>query len=152
MAVSGFVVELVVFCWAGEIFTPLWAQGWPERVVGVKLGQLPGPHGCEHHILPDAGLAAASLLCQALFQADSCSQDFPPVTLPLAFFGATLLFPGSRAVCSPPQQIPAASHGCCGPRIGRIASNYFCFDFFFLLNFCLYLRKTVHKYSSEIFT
>ena len=93
-------------------------DGW-ELLAGTKLRQLPGPDGCEHHVLLDAGLAAASVLCQVVFQADSCSQAFPPFRLPLTFFGAVLLLPRSRAVCSPPQQTPAASHGSCGPWTGK---------------------------------
>lgn len=116
MPVSEFIVKLVVFCWAGEIFTPLWAQGWLELVVDVKLGQLRGPKGCEHHILPHAGLSAASVLCQALSQADSCSQAFPAVRLPFAFFGATLLLQGAELfACLPSKSLllltGAAAHG-----------------------------------------
>lgn len=100
-------------------------DGW-ELLVGVKLGQLPGPDGYGHHVLLDAGLAAASVLCQVVFQADSCGQAFPLFRLPLVFFGAVLPLPGSGAVCLPPQQNPAASQGCCGPWTEKKASNYFC--------------------------
>lgn len=154
MAVSAYVAEPVFSLgWRDFLLLCGLRDGW-ELLAGVKPGQLPAPGGYMHHVLLDAGLAAASVLCQVIFQAAVLVRHFLHSSSHSLFFRAALLLPGSRAVCSPPQQTPAASQGCCGPWTGKKASNYFCSGliFFCLPDFCLCLRKIVHKCTSEIFT
>lgn len=92
-----------------------------ELLFGVKLWQLPGPGECKRCTLLGTGLAA--VLCQVIFQADACSQAFPPLELPLTFFGA---------VFSPPQQTPCCFSLMLWPMNRKKPSGYFCSDFIFI--------------------